>query len=58
MNDDSLVQLFRIEKINDAIHSFEKKYIQFHLEQNEGNISKTAEDLGIERTTLYRKLNR
>jgi len=57
-NDDSLEELFRIEKINDAVHSFEQKYIQFHLEQNEGNISKTAENLGIERTTLYRKLKK
>lgn len=37
---------------------FEKKYISQALKSNQGNISKTARDLGLSRAGLYKKLKR
>ena len=36
---------------------FEKAYLQNYLRKNEGNIKRTAEEIGIERRHLYRKIN-
>ena len=35
---------------------FEKEYLQQKLQQNENNISKTAEQVGLERSHLHKKL--
>jgi two-component system nitrogen regulation response regulator NtrX len=35
---------------------FEKKYILKKLQENEGNISKTADTIGLERSNLHRKI--
>jgi two-component system nitrogen regulation response regulator NtrX len=35
---------------------FEREYILYRLSANRGNLGKTARDLGIERTNLYRKM--
>lgn len=40
------------------VEEFEKKYILQSLESNKGNISKTANKLGLSRTGLYKKLKR
>jgi two-component system nitrogen regulation response regulator NtrX len=37
---------------------FEKKYIMKKLQEFDGNISKTAEAIGIERSNLHRKIKR
>lgn len=39
----------------EAISEFEKRFIQRLLEKHNGNMSKTAEALGIHRNTLSRK---
>lgn len=44
------------EPLSHAKKIFEKRYIINALEQNEGNISKTAESLGIARTYLHKKI--
>lgn len=36
----------------------EKKHIKYVLEKNKGHLSKTAKELGIARTTLYRKIEK
>jgi DNA-binding NtrC family response regulator len=43
---------------NDAIMHFEKQYIGKMLKKNGGNITKTAEDLGIHRNTLSKKVDK
>ncbi|RME92347.1 MAG: sigma-54-dependent Fis family transcriptional regulator [Candidatus Hydrogenedentota bacterium] len=43
-------------RLKEAVQSFERNYILYMIRKNAGNISKTAEDLGVERTHLYRKL--
>ena len=40
------------------VEEFEKKYILQSLESNQGNISKTAIELGLSRAGLYKKLKR
>jgi len=40
----------------DARRNFEKLYIEEKLKENDWNISKTAKELGIERTNLHRKM--
>jgi Fis family transcriptional regulator len=40
----------------EAVGEFEKRFIKRVLERNNGNQSRTAEDLGIHRNTLSRKL--
>jgi transcriptional regulator with PAS, ATPase and Fis domain len=42
--------------LRDAMHTFEKRFILQHLEQNHWHKSRTAEVLGIPRRTLHRKL--
>jgi two-component system nitrogen regulation response regulator NtrX len=37
---------------------FEKKYIIKKLQEFDGNISKTSEAIGIERSNLHRKIKR
>ena len=39
-----------------TIDELVKKYIKFVLDKNEGAKEKTAQDLNIDRKTLYRKL--
>ncbi len=43
--------------LKEAREQFEKSYLQFHLEKNNGNIARLAASIGMERTHLYRKLH-
>ncbi len=36
--------------------NFESDYLQAKLRENEGNVTKTAEQIGMERSHLHRKL--
>jgi two-component system, NtrC family, nitrogen regulation response regulator NtrX len=42
--------------LKEAREKFEKKYLQTQLKKNHGNISKTADYIGMERSALHRKL--
>jgi two-component system nitrogen regulation response regulator NtrX len=42
--------------LHDARDQFERDYILRALAQQHGNISRTADVLGIERSNLYRKM--
>lgn len=44
------------DSLRDARKAFERDYITIRLQENGGNISKTAEDLKIERSHLHRKI--
>ena len=43
-------------RYDDAHREFEKKFIAHVLSQNDGNLGKAAEVLGIHRNTLTRKI--
>jgi two-component system, NtrC family, nitrogen regulation response regulator NtrX len=42
--------------LKEARESFEKEYLMIQLKKNHGNISKTADFIGMERSALHRKL--
>ena len=45
-----------ITPLHDARDEFEKEYILRALAAQQGNMSRTAEVLGVERSNLYRKM--
>ena len=42
--------------LKQARENFEKSYLLNQLRKNKGNVSKTAEFIGMERSALHRKL--
>jgi two-component system nitrogen regulation response regulator NtrX len=42
--------------LQEARAAYERDYIVRKLEENQGNVSRTAEILGLERSHLYRKM--
>ena len=44
------------DSLKDAKMDFERQFILKKLEENEGNISKTAEAIGLERSNLHKKI--
>ena len=42
--------------LREARSRFERQYILYRLSANQGSLGRTARDLGIERTNLYRKM--
>ena len=44
------------QPLRDARDAFEKSYLEYQLEKHHGNVSQMAEEAGMERTHLYRKL--
>ena len=48
--------LAALDALHDARDRFERDYILRALAAQQGNISRTAEALGIERSNLYRKM--
>ena len=47
---------FKNNSFKEARRLFEREYLQFKLKENEGNISRTAESVGLERSHLHKKL--
>lgn len=41
---------------HDAKEAFERDFLRFHLERNAWNVSRTAADIGMERSQLHRKI--
>lgn len=53
----SSIQSFDLEQpLRDARDEFEKAYFDYHLEKEDGSMTRVAEKSGLERTHLYRKL--
>ncbi len=48
--------IFTHNSFRKAKMEFEKKFIMKKLQENEGNISKTADSIGLERSNLHRKI--
>jgi len=55
---DATVPLFASDSFRSAKMDFEKEYIIKKLKEFDGNISKTAEAIGLERSNLHRKIKR
>ena len=50
--------LFGIPDLYSATDNFEKIFIEFHLKQNSYKIGHTAKSIGIDRATLYKKMQK
>ncbi len=55
-NDKSLLEKSFSSPLKEAREHFEKEYLTTQLKKNHGNISKTADFIGMERSALHRKL--
>ncbi len=44
------------QPLRQAREQFEKAYLEYQLDKHSGNVSKMAQEVGMERTHLYRKL--
>lgn len=44
------------QPLRQAREEFEKAYLQYQFEKHEGNVTRMAQEVGMERTHLYRKL--
>ncbi|MDQ6979019.1 MAG: sigma-54 dependent transcriptional regulator [Mariprofundaceae bacterium] len=47
---------FNHASFNHAREAFERNYLYYHLQKNHWNIKRTSEELGMERSQLYRKI--
>ena len=54
--DQSLLEKSLSSPLKEAREHFEKEYLTTQLKKNHGNISKTADFIGMERSALHRKL--
>jgi two-component system nitrogen regulation response regulator NtrX len=55
-NNHSLLEKSFSSPLKEAREHFEKEYLTTQLKKNHGNISKTADFIGMERSALHRKL--
>jgi two-component system nitrogen regulation response regulator NtrX len=55
-DDESMEAFIDYPSLSSAREAFETQFILRKLRANKGNVSKTAEALGIERSHLYRKM--
>ncbi|HPM75614.1 MAG TPA: sigma-54 dependent transcriptional regulator [bacterium] len=55
-HDEEADRLYAINDYRLARMAFEREYLQRKLEENKGNITKTAEAVGLERSNLHRKI--
>ena len=55
-NDKSLLEKSFASPLKEAREHFEKEYLITQLKRNHGNISRTADFIGMERSALHRKL--
>ena len=55
-NDKSLLERSFKAPLKEAREHFEKEYLLMQLKKNHGNVSKTADFIGMERSALHRKL--
>ncbi len=47
-----------VKQLKEAVGRFEREYIQKALDRNQGNMSETARQLGLERSHLYKKVKK
>lgn len=55
-NDVDNSRYLEIPTLKESVSQYERDYLVHHLERNAWQVSKTARNIGIERTTLYKKI--
>jgi two-component system nitrogen regulation response regulator NtrX len=56
INDERMVSFLAFDTLKEARETFEKSFIVTKLQEFEGNISRTAEAIGVERSNLHKKI--
>lgn len=56
LSEEDTLAPYRANDFKEARKRFEKEFLQFKLNEFEGNISRTAEQVGLERSHLHKKL--
>jgi two-component system nitrogen regulation response regulator NtrX len=56
MQEPSVLHPYQIQSFKEAKKDFEREYLTVKLHENDGNISQTADQLGMERSHLHKKL--
>jgi len=51
-----LTRPFEVEDFREAMLAFEKEYLERKLRANDFNVSRTAARLGLDRTSIHRKM--
>ncbi len=46
------------KRYSEALQKFEKYYLEYYLKKRDHNVSDVADEIGLDRTTLYRKLKK
>ncbi|MBL7086732.1 MAG: sigma-54-dependent Fis family transcriptional regulator, partial [Candidatus Cloacimonetes bacterium] len=54
----SFQELLRLESYAEVIDEFEKRFLEFQLTKNNGDVSETAMKIGLDRSTLYKKIKK
>ena len=57
-DDEQALSLLKIKDYQQATDAFEKQYIEYHLDKAHGQVTKAAQSIGIDRTTLYKKMRK
>jgi len=47
---------FRFPSFKDATDAYQREFIQHKLNENDGNVAKAAESMGVDRSHLYRRM--
>ncbi len=47
---------FRFQNFKDATDAYQREFIQHKLAQHDGNVSRAAEEMGVDRSHLYRRM--
>ena len=50
------VASFRFPTFKDATDAYQREFIQHKLAEFDGNVAKAAEDMGVDRSHLYRRM--
>jgi two-component system, NtrC family, nitrogen regulation response regulator NtrX len=54
----TLDPLFKVNSLKEAKELFENEFIKRKLEENKGNVSQTASAIGVERSSIHRKMRK
>ena len=56
INDAAPASSFRFPTFKDATDAYQREYINHKLAEFEGNVAKAADDMGVDRSHLYRRM--
>lgn len=54
----TMEMLLQVDQLRDARQMFEKHFIEHKLSENDNNITRTAQSIGVERSYLHRRLKK